>query len=189
MEDLLEQNNNDYYFFYNSFTKINEELFFDEKGTSYSTINQHNYENNDPCLNELPNPFLYSHNENEDYEDDKENYYLNKKTNRNDDIKHEIKTSSNDNNNKAFITEKKLSKNEVLKNINNINIKDNVKLKDKGSKIDKLSNCGRKNKESGETGKHNKNCEDNIINKIKTNIFSDFRMISNNFLQKRIFYN
>ena len=188
MEDLLEQNNNNYYSYDSLFMKLNEELFFEEKGTSYATSNQYNYENNNPLLNELSNPFLCSHNENEDYEVDNENYYLNKKTNRDENIKYENKTSSKDKNNNIFIIKKNLNEKEEIKNIKDKKIKDNINLKDNRNKISKLYNFGRKNKESGETGKHNKSCEDNIINKIKTNFFSDYirNIIKENSINKDI---
>ena len=188
MEDLLEQNNNNYYSYDSLFMKLNEELFFEEKGTSYATSNQYNYENNNPLLNELSNPFLCSHNENEDYEVDNENYYLNKKTNRDENIKYENKASSKDKNNNIFIIKKKLNEKEEIKNIKDKNIKDNINLKDNKNKNSKLYNFGRKNKESGEVGKHNKSCEDNIINKIKTNFFSDYirNIIKENSINKDI---
>ena len=125
MEDLLEQNNNNYYSYDSLFMKLNEELFFEEKGTSYATSNQYNYENNNPLLNELSNPFLCSYNEKEDYEVDNENYYLNKKTNRDENIKYENKASSKDKNNNIFIIKKNLNEKEEIKNIKDKIIKDN----------------------------------------------------------------
>ena len=54
----------------------------------------------------------------------------------------------------------------------------NNKVKEKIFKLEKMikklndKKCGRKKKEELKNGAHNKNCEDNIINKIKTHFFS-----------------
>ena len=185
MIDFNEQSNyeyDEYPSFNNSFMKNNEGYFSEEKGTSFATTNQLNYENNDQYLNETSNPFYILYNENEYNENDIDNSFLNKKTKRDVDIKHENKISNKNDYNNIFIIENKLS---VKKELNNIK---NKQLKNEEKKKDKLNNLGRKKQDSGEIGQHNKNCKDNIINKIKTNFFNDYirDIIKKNSLKKDI---
>ena len=180
MIDFNEQSNyeyDEYPSFNNSFMKNNEGYFSEEKGTSFATTNQLNYENNEPYLNETSNPFYYLYNEN-----DIDNSFLNKKTKRDEDIKYENKISNKNDYNNIFIIENKLS---VKKELNNIK---NKKLKNEEKKKNKLNNLGRKKQDSGEIGQHNKNCKDNIMNKIKTNFFNDYirDIIKKNSLKKDI---
>ena len=153
MIDFNEQSNyeyDEYPSFNNSFMKNNEGYFSEEKGTSFATTNQLNYENNEPYLNETSNPFYILYNEN-----DIDNSFLNKKTKRVEDIKYENKISNKNDYSNIFIIENKLSVKKELKN--------------EEKKKNKLNNLGRKKQDSGEIGQHNKNCKDNIMNKIKTN--------------------
>ena len=180
MIDFNEQSNyeyDEYPSFNNSFMKNNEGYFSEEKGTSFATTNQFNYENNEPYLNETSNPFFILYNEN-----DIDNSFLNKKTKRDEDIKYENKISNKNDYNNIFIIENKLS---VKKELNNIK---NKKLKNEEKKKNKLNNLGRKKQDSGEIGQHNKNCKDNIMNKIKTNFFNDYirDIIKKNSLKKDI---
>ena len=180
MIDFNEQSNyeyDEYPSFNNSFMKNNEGYFSEEKGTSFATTNQFNYENNDQYLNETSNPFYYLYNEN-----DIDNSFLNKKTKRDEDIKYENKISNKNDYNNIFIVENKLS---VKKELNNIK---NKQLKNEEKKKNKLNNLGRKKQDSGEIGQHNKNCKDNIMNKIKTNFFNDYirDIIKKNSLKKDI---
>ena len=185
MIDFNEQSNyeyDEYPSFNNSFMKNNEGYFSEEKGTSFATTNQLNYENNDQYINETSNPFNYLYNENEYNGNDIDNSFLNKKTKRDVDIKHENKIFNKNECNNIFIVENKLS---VKKELNNIK---NKQLKNEEKKKDKLNNLGRKKQESGEIGQHNKNCKDNIMNKIKTNFFNDYirDIIKKNSLKKGI---
>ena len=185
MIDFNEQSNyeyDEYPSFNNSFMKNNEGYFSEEKGTSFATTNQLNYENNDQYLNETSNPFYILYNENEYNENDIDNSFLNKKTKRDEDIKYENKISNKNDYNNIFIIENKLS---VKKELNNIK---NKQLKNEEKKKDKLNNLGRKKQDSGEIGQHNKNCKDNIMNKIKTNFFNDYirDIIKKNSLKKDI---
>ena len=187
MIDMFEQSNNGFFPFNNEYKENIEGYNFEEKNTSFSTLNQYNYENNFQFPNDFSSSLYYSDNEN-----DNENHLLNKKTKRDEDIKHENTISNKDNNNNnIFIVENKLSEKEELKKINNKNINNNKKLKNEESrtdKKDKKSKFGRKNKESGETGKHDKNSEDNMINKIKKNFFNDYirNVVKENSLSKDI---
>lgn len=68
----------------------------------------------------------------------------------------------------------------------------NNKAKEKIFKLEKMikklndKKCGRKKKEELKNGAHNKNCEDNIINKIKTHFFSYlYEIINENFENKK----
>ena len=180
MIDYNEQSNyeyDEYPSFNNSFMKNNEGYFSEEKGTSFATTNQFNYENNEPYLNETSNPFFILYNEN-----DIDNSFLNKKTKRDEDIKYENKISNKNDYNNIFIIENKLN---VKKELNNIK---NKQLKNEEKKKDKMNNLGRKKQDSGEIGQHNKNCKDNIMNKIKTNFFNDYirDIIKKNSLKKDI---
>ena len=65
-------------------------------------------------------------------------------------------------------------------------------VKEKIFKLEKMikklndKKCGRKKKEELKNGAHNKNCEDNIINKIKTHFFSYlYEIINENFENKK----
>ena len=178
MIDFNEQSNyeyDEYPSFNNSFMKNNEGYFSEEKGTSFATTNQLNYENNDHYLNETSNPFYILYNENEYNGNDIKNSFLNKKTKRDEDIiKYENKISNKNDYNNIFIVENKLGVKKELKN--------------EEKKKDKLNNLGRKKQDSGEIGQHNKNCKDNIMNKIKTNFFNDYirDIIKKNSLKKDI---
>ena len=66
----------------------------------------------------------------------------------------------------------------------------NNKVKEKIFKLEKMikklndKKCGRKKKEELKNGAHNKNCEDNIINKIKTHFFSYLYEIINEIINE-----
>ena len=185
MIDFNEQSNyeyDEYPSFNNSFMKNNEGYFSEEKGTSFATTNQFNYENNEPYLNETSNPFYILYNESEYNENDIDNSFLNKKTKRDEDIKYENKIFNKNECNNIFIIENKLG---VKKELNN---NKNKQLKNEEKKKNKLNNLGRKKQDSGEIGQHNKNCKDNIMNKIKTNFFNDYirDIIKKNSLKKDI---
>ena len=170
MEDYFEQNSSDLLSLNSSFMKYNESFYPEEKGTIFTTNlfdNENNY-----YLNGFYKTFKNSYNENENFRDD-ENNFLKRKTKRDVDIKQENKK---DNNRNIFTIEKKIRKSEELKKILNKNLNDYINLKNEESKKAKQYNFGRKKQKSGEKGKHNKNCEDNIVNKIKAYFFNHYRM-------------
>ena len=179
MDDCYEQNNNDCSFLNTSFMKSKEDNYFEEKVSSLASTNPFNneynfenyeyYDNNREFLNNYPDYLFSPFHENEDFEENKENPYLNKNTNKNEDIKPENEISIKDKNTKIFLVDKKLSSKSDL---NNQNLKNNTKLKKEENKKDKQYNYGRKKQESGEIGIHTKIFEDNIINKLKANIFN-----------------
>ena len=183
MDDFYEQNINDFRSLDFPIMNINEDNYYlEEKGTSYATTNVvnygyifDNYENNGEYLNNFHDNFQSSFNENEGPEDDKVLLYLNKKTKRDDeDKKIENKIETEDKNKNIFTVQKQLSDKGNLNkgNLNIENLKNNIKLKKDENKKDKQYNYGRKKQESGEIGIHTKIFEDNIINKLKANIFN-----------------
>ena len=195
MDDFYEHNINDSRSLDIPFTTINEDNYYlEERRTSYFTTNAlnygynyYNYENNAEYLNNFPDNFQSSFKDNECPEDDKVFLYLKKKTNRDDeDKKIENKIATEDKNKNIFMVKKQLSDKENLnkenlnkeklnnENLNNENLKNNKKLKEEESKKDKQYNFGRKKQESGEKGIHTKIVEDNIINKLKANIFNRY---------------
>ena len=155
MEDLFDERSNNDFSLNGSFDKFDEIFSPEEKSTAFKTGNSSEQEFNSQFLNKFSDNFENSYNEKEENEDYNKILFLNKKTNRDEEIKQENKIITKDDNNNIIKTENKLSEKEELNKVSNIKTKQ-----------------GRKNKDSDEERKHDKNYEDNIIYKLKSKIFN-----------------
>ena len=182
MEDFCEESSNNSFSLNGSFNKFRDIFTPEEKSTAIKTENSSGNKFNEQFLNGFSNNFKNSNNENDDNGDDNENLFINKKTKRDEEIKHEKKISDKEINFNIIKSKKKLNKKEEFNNVKNIKLNNNLNSKEKKTKQ------GRKNKESVEERKHDKNDKDNIMYKLKSNIFSGYiRDITNeNSLNKDI---
>ena len=155
MEDLFDERSNNDFSLNGSFDKFDEIFSPEEKSTAFKTGNSSEQEFNSQFLNKFCDNFENSYNEKEENEDYNKILFLNKKTKRDEEIKQENKIITKDDNNDIIKTENRLSKKEELNKVSNIKTKQ-----------------GRKNKDSDEERKHDKNYEDNIIYKLKSKIFN-----------------
>ena len=155
MEDLFDERSNNDFSLNASFDKFDEIFYPEEKTTAFKTGNSSEKEFNSQFLNKFSDNFENSYNEKEENEDYNKILFLNKKTKRDEEIKQENKIITKDDNNNIIKTENRLSKKEELNKVSNIKTKQ-----------------GRKNKDSDEERKHDKNYEDNIIYKLKSKIFN-----------------
>ena len=172
MEDLFDERSNNDFSLNASFDKFDEIFYPEEKTTAFKTGNSSEQEFNSQFLNKFSDNFENSYNEKEENEDYNKILFLNKKTKRDEEIKQENKIITKDDNNDIIKTENKLSKKEELNKISNIKTKQ-----------------GRKNKDSDEERKHDKNYEDNIIYKLKTNFSNSYiiDIVEENSINKDIY--
>ena len=172
MEDLFDERSNNDFSLNGSFDKFDEIFYPEEKTTAFKTGNSSEQEFNSQFLNKFSDNFENSYNEKEENEDYNKILFLNKKTNRDEEIKQENKIITKDDNNNIIKTENKLSKKEELNKVSNIKTKQ-----------------GRKNKDSDEERKRDKNAPDNIIYKLKSNFFNSYiiDIVEENSINKDIY--
>ena len=172
MEDLFDERSNNDFSLNASFDKFDEIFYPEEKTTAFKTGNSSEQEFNSQFLNKFSDNFENSYNEKEENEDYNKILFLNKKTKRDEEIKQENKIITKDDNNDIIKTENKLSKKEELNKVSNIKTKQ-----------------GRKNKDSDEERKRDKNDPDNIIYKLKSNFFNSYiiDIVEENSINKDIY--
>ena len=172
MEDLFDERSNNDFSLNGSFDKFDEIFYPEEKTTAFKTGNSSEQEFNSQFLNKFCDNFENSYNEKEENEDYNKILFLNKKTKRDEEIKQENKIITKDDNNDIIKTENKLSKKEELNKVSNIKTKQ-----------------GRKNKDSDEERKRDKNDPDNIIYKLKSNFFNSYiiDIVEENSINKDIY--
>ena len=172
MEDLFDERSNNDFSLNGSFDKFDEIFSPEEKSTAFKTGNSSEQEFNSQFLNKFSDNFENSYNEKEENEDYNKILFLNKKTKRDEEIKQENKIITKDDNNDIIKTENKLSKKEELNKVSNIKTKQ-----------------GRKNKDSDEERKRDKNDPDNIIYKLKSKFFNSYiiDIVEENSINKDIY--
>ena len=172
MEDLFDERSNNDFSLNASFDKFDEIFYPEEKTTAFKTGNSSEQEFNSQFLNKFSDNFENSYNEKEENEDYNKILFLNKKTKRDEEIKQENKIITKDDNNNIIKTENRLSKKEELNKVSNIKTKQ-----------------GRKNKDSDEERKRDKNDPDNIIYKLKSNFFNSYiiDIVEENSINKDIY--
>ncbi len=172
MEDLFDERSNNDFSLNASFDKFDEIFYPEEKTTAFKTGNSSEQEFNSQFLNKFSDNFENSYNEKEENEDYNKILFLNKKTKRDEEIKQENKIITKDDNSNIIKTENKLSKKEELNKVSNIKTKQ-----------------GRKNKDSDEERKRDKNDKDNIIYKLKSKFFNSYiiDIVEENSINKDIY--